>query len=119
VRSVKKTASLVLIVMFMTAGSAFGGVMPSKTEAGQSLSDRDTALATVQSVLANEKVLEVLAVQGLSRQEVNQRLASLSNEDLHRLSQNLQQVQAAGVTREQWTWIGIGALAVLLLLALT
>jgi hypothetical protein len=119
VRSVKKSTSVILIAMFLTAGSAFGGVMPSKIEAGQSIADREAALATIEAVVANERVAQVLALQGLSRDDVNTRLASLSTEELSRLSENLQQVQAAGLTREQWTWIGIGALAVLLLIVLT
>jgi hypothetical protein len=46
---------------------------------------------------------------------VNQRVAQLSQEDLSRLAQNLDQVQAAGLTRSEWIWIGIGALAALIL----
>jgi hypothetical protein len=46
---------------------------------------------------------------------VNQRLSQLSPQDLHQLAQNLDQVQAAGLTRQEWIWIGIGALAALIL----
>ena len=46
---------------------------------------------------------------------MNQRLAQLSSQDLHQLAQNLDQLQAAGLTQQQWIWIGIGALAALIL----
>jgi hypothetical protein len=39
----------------------------------------------------------------------------MSSQDLHQLAQNLDQLQAAGLTRQEWIWIGIGALAALIL----
>ena len=114
-----KFIALTLALTFLTVGSAFGGVMPSKTSANQSIADRQADLATVNTVLANDQVSAALAAQGLTRDEVNQKLASLSNQELNSLAENIQQVQAAGLSRDQWIWIGVGALAVLLLLALT
>ena len=46
---------------------------------------------------------------------MNQRLDRMSSQDLQQLSQNLEQLQAAGLTRQEWIWIGIGALAALIL----
>jgi hypothetical protein len=46
---------------------------------------------------------------------VNQRLAQLSPQDLHQLAQNLDSLQAAGLTRQEWIWVGLGALAALIL----
>jgi hypothetical protein len=46
---------------------------------------------------------------------VNQRLAQMSSQDLNQLSQNLEQLQPAGLTRQEWIWIGVGALAALIL----
>jgi hypothetical protein len=60
-------------------------------------------------------VAAVLAANGFSTDEVNQRLAQMSPQDLHQLAQNLEQLQPAGLTRQEWIWIGIGALAALIL----
>ena len=40
----------------------------------------------------------------------------MSSQDLHQLSQNLEQLQPAGLTRQEWIWIGIGVLAALILI---
>ena len=57
----------------------------------------------------------MLTANGFTQDEVNQRLAKMSPQDLQQLSQNLEQLQAAGLTRQEWIWIGIGALAALIL----
>ncbi|MDQ6800176.1 MAG: PA2779 family protein [Acidobacteriota bacterium] len=90
--------------------------MPSKTDANQSLAVRDADLALVRDVASNAQVAQVLATRGLSQEQVNQRLAQLSNQDLHQLAQNLNQLQSAGLTKQEWIWIGVGAAAVLILL---
>jgi len=90
--------------------------MPSKTAANQSLVTREADLALVRDVAANEQVAKVLAARGFTQEQVNQRLAQLSNQDLHQLAQNLNQLQAAGLTQQEWIWIGIGALAALILI---
>ena len=56
-----------------------------------------------------------LTAHGFTSEEVDQRLAQMSSQDLHQLSQNLEQLQPAGLTRQEWIWIGIGALAALIL----
>jgi CHASE3 domain sensor protein len=89
--------------------------MPSKSAANQSLATREADIALVRDVAANEQVATVLAAHGFTQQQVNDRLAQLSNQDLHQLAQNLNQLQAAGLTQQQWIWIGIGALAALIL----
>lgn len=109
----------VLTLVLLMAVPTFAGVSPSKTAPDQTVADRNADLATVTNILAIEGVSEALAAQGLNEEEVNARLAALSSSDLNSLAQNLEQVQAAGLSRQAWTYIGIGALAVLLLLALT
>lgn len=109
----------VLALLVLVANPGFAGLVPSKTAANQSLQSREADLAVVREVASMEGVAQALATQGFSRDEIDSRLAALSSEDLHSLAQNLQQVQAAGLTREQWTWIGIGALAVLLIIVLS
>lgn len=105
---------LVLMVAFV-AIPAFAGPVPSKTAANQTLESRDADLALVRDVAANSQVAQVLAAHGFSQEQVDQKLAQLSPQDLHQLAQNLDQLQAAGLTRQEWIWIGIGALAALIL----
>lgn len=109
--------ALVLMVAFVAIPS-FAGPVPSKTAANQSLDSRAADLALVRDVAANEQVAQVLAAHGFTQEQVNQKLAQLSPQDLHQLAQNLDQLQAAGITRQEWTWILIGAVAVLLIIVI-
>jgi hypothetical protein len=97
---------------------SFAGPVPSKTAANQSLDSRAADLALVRDVAANEQVAQVLTAHGFTQEQVNQRLAQLSPQDLHQLAQNLDQLQAAGITRQEWTWVLIGAVAVLLIIVI-
>lgn len=110
---------VVLALLVLVANPSFAGLIPSKTSANQSLDSREADLAIVRQVASMDGVSHALALQGFSKEEIDSRLAALNSEDLHSLAQNLQQVQAAGLTRDEWTWIGIGALAVLLIVVLT
>ena len=113
----KRSALIVLLLMVaLLAVPAFAAPVPSKTAANQSLATRDADLALVRDVAANEQVANVLAARGLTQEQVNQKLAQLSPQDLHQLAQNLNQLQAAGLTQQEWIWIGIGALAALILI---
>ena len=105
---------VVLLVAFV-AIPAFGGPVPSKTAANQSLDSREADLTVIRDIAANEQVAAVLTAHGFTSEEVDQRLAQMSSQDLHQLSQNLEQLQPAGLTRQEWIWIGIGALAALIL----
>jgi sensor histidine kinase regulating citrate/malate metabolism len=114
---VSKKTLLLLVVLLMTVAAipAFAGAVPSKTAANQSLDARNADLTVVRSVAANDQVAAVLAANGFSQAQVEQRLAQMSPQDLHQLSQNLEQLQPAGLTKQEWIWIGIGALAALIL----
>jgi hypothetical protein len=113
----QKPILFVLALVFVFAAiPALAGPAPSKTAANQSLASRDADLALVRDVAANEQVATVLAARGFSPEQVNQKLAQMSPQDLHQLAQNLDQLQAAGLTRQEWIWIGIGALAALILI---
>jgi hypothetical protein len=103
------------VVLAFAAIPAFAGPVPSKTAADQSIDQRAADLAMVRDVAGNEQVAKVLADRGFTKEQVDQRLAQLSPQDLHQLAQNMDQVQAAGLTRQEWIWIGIGALAALIL----
>lgn len=107
---------LILAVAF-AAVPAFAGPVPSKTAANQSLDQRTADIAVVRDVLSHDEVAKALEARGFTREQVDQKLAQLSPQDLHQLAQNLDQLQAAGaLTRQQWYWIGIGAAAVIILL---
>lgn len=112
----KRSVLFILVLVFaFIAVPSFAGPVPSKTAANQSIDSRDADLALVRDVAANEQVAAVLASHGFTQEQVNQRLSQLSPQDMHQLAQNLEQVQAAGLTRQEWIWIGIGALAALIL----
>ena len=114
----KRLLPLAVVLLLLTAAvPAFAAPVPSR--AIDATQTRSSDLATVNSVIGREDVSAALAAQGFSSEQVSERIAALSNEDLRSLAENLDQVQAAGLTRDQWIWIGVGALAVLLLLALT
>jgi len=111
------TVSVVLVLMVaLVAIPALAAPVPSKTAANQTLASRDADLALVRNVASNDEVAKVLADRGFSQEQVNQKLAQLSPQDLHQLAQNLDQLQAAGLTKQEWIWIGIGALAALILI---
>ena len=113
----KRSTLVVLILMVaLVAVPTFAAPVPSKTAANQSLATRDADLALVRDVAANEQVAKVLAARGFTQEQVNQKIAQLSPQDLHQLTQNLGQLQAAGLTQQEWIWIGIGALAAIILI---
>lgn len=113
----KKQALIAFMLLVVMSVPAFAGPVPSKTATNQSLEARNADLATVRSVAANEQVAAVLQAHGFTAQEVENRLSKLSAQDLNQLAQNMEQVQAAGLTRQEWIWVGIGALAALILIA--
>lgn len=106
----------VLSLAILAAMPSFAVTTPSKTAVNQSLDARAADLALVRDVAADKEVAAVLATHGLSQEQVNQKLAQLSPQDLHQLAQNLDQLEAAGLTQQEWIWIGIGALAALILI---
>ena len=63
-----------------------------------------------------DRQLRLDVAQHLAQLEVTDKVAQLSPQDLHQLAQNLDQLQAAGLTKQEWWWIGIGAIAALILI---
>lgn len=106
---------VVALLVFAFAVPSFAAPVPSKTAANQSLDQRTADLALVRDIAANDQVATVLTKHGFTQEQVNQRLSRLSPQDLHQLANNLDQIQAAGMTHQEWIWIGIGALAALIL----
>jgi len=111
-----KRSVILFVVLAIASIPAFAAPAPSKAFTNQSLDSRAADLVIVRDVVANEQVAAALASHGFTQEQVNQKLAQLSTQDLHQLAQNLRQVQAAGVTTQQWTWILIGAVAVLIII---
>ena len=108
----------IVLILVAVAVPTFAGPVPSKTAANQSLDQRSADIAVVRDVLSHDEVAQALAARGFTRDQVDQKLAQLSPQDLHQLAQNLDQLQAAGaLTRQQWIWVGIGALAAIILIA--
>jgi TolA-binding protein len=111
----KSVLFFVVLLVAFAAIPAFAGPVPSKTAANQSLESRDADLQVVREVASNEDIKAVLTANGFTQEEVEQKLAQMSSQDLHQLRANLEQLQPAGLTRQEWIWIGIGALAALIL----
>ena len=112
----KRLIFMVLVLMTaLAAVPVFAGPVPSKTAANQSLDQRTADIAVVRDVLSHDEVAKALEARGFTRDQVDQKLAQLSPQDLHQLAQNLDQLQAAGLTRQEWLWVAIGAIAALVL----
>ena len=111
----KSILFVLALALVLAAIPAFAGPAPSKTAPNQSIASRDADLALVRDVASNDQVAAVLAANGFSQEQVNQKLAQMSSQDLHQLARNLDQLQAAGLTKQEWIWIGVGALAALIL----
>jgi len=83
---------------------------PSKTTSDQSLADRQSELANIQAVIAQPEITAALAQQGFTNDEVHQRLAQLSPDEIQALSSQLDQLQAAGSGVPKYVWILIAVL---------
>ena len=114
-RFVNSIFIVLILVAAFAAVPAFAGSVPSKTAANQSLDQRAADIAVVRDVLSHDEVAQALEARGFTREQVDQKLAQLSPQDLHQLAQNLDQLQAAGLTRQEWLWVAIGAIAALVL----
>ena len=114
-RLTKSVVFVLALLVTFAAIPAFAGPVPSKTAANQSLDSREADLSVIRDVAANEQVAAVLTANGFTKEEIDNRLAQMSPQDLNQLAQNLEQLQPAGLTRQEWIWIGIGALAALIL----
>ena len=81
-----KRCIILFVVLAVAAIPTFAAPSPSKVVANQSLESRAADLALVRDVVANAEVAKVLAARGFTQEQVNQRLAQLSNQDLHQLA---------------------------------
>ena len=91
-----------LLALLWIASSAMAAPIPSKatgraSATAQASSDPSQAdRAAIEASLARREVADALAAHGLSRDEVELRVAQLSPEDLSALAAHLNQIQAAG-----------------------
>ena len=111
----KRSSLLIALLPLLIAVPSFAAPTPSKTATNQSVDARQADLAIVRDAMASEQIAQALAARGLTSDQVNEKVAQLSSQDLHQLAQNLDQLQAAGLTKQEWTWVVLGALAAILL----
>ena len=106
---------------FLCAAILLAAALPAAAERAPSRADdaavsRARDLAEVRSLAAREDVARALAARGLRAAEIDERLARLSDEDLRRLSANLDQIQAAGNV-PNYIWILLGILIAVTIIA--
>ncbi len=105
-----------LLALLWSASSAIAAPIPSratdKAAPGVSHAER----AAIEAALARQEVADALAAHGLSAEEVEQRVAQLSAEDLSALAANLDQIQAAGAV-PNYIWILLAILIGVTILA--
>jgi hypothetical protein len=91
--------------------------VPSKTAADQTLAQRENDLATLGTALDHQEVMDVLAAQGFTRDEVNARLAQLNPQELGALASQVDQLQAAGQRVPSYIWVLVAVLIVVAIVA--
>lgn len=99
--------AVVALLSFLAAASpavSWAGAIPSKDREEASAAAPMAELDKVREALAQEEVAQALAAHGLTRDEVERRLAELSPEELRALAANVDQVQAAGSV-PNYIWI--------------
>jgi hypothetical protein len=105
------TVWLIVIGFFPADGMAMR--IPSDATMSESgISMRDADLQQIQTQLESKLVAQRLSDVGLTPPEVQERLASLTDEQLHQVAQNLDGMQPGGALI--WILIIIGAVVVAL-----
>ena len=89
---------LALVAISTAAGPAEAMLLPASPDAatGAPAYDRAADLAMVQKTLESKELRQKLMDYGLTPEETEARIASLSDDQLHRLAANLDSVQAGG-----------------------
>src|SRR5512137_1167998 len=110
---------LALVAISSIAGPAEAMLLPMAPDtAGASSPDRTTDLAKVQKTLESKELRQKLMDYGLTPEETEARINSLSDEQLHRLVANLDAVQAGGDALSTLLFIVVVALLVVLIIYL-
>ncbi len=100
---------------FFTFNSApvFAGLVESKP-ASENLLNREEELAKIQRVLESKELQEKLKAYGLTKEEIEQKLSQLSDEQIHMLAKASEKVLAGG----DGISLAIGILVVAILLVI-
>jgi len=111
---------LALVAISTAAGPAEAMLLPvsSGAASGVPASDRSADLATVQKTLESKELRQKLLDYGLTPEETEARISSLSDEQLHHLAANLDAVQAGGDALSFLLGLVIIALLVVLIIYL-
>jgi hypothetical protein len=111
---------LALVAISTAAGPAEAMLLPISPDAapGAPAYDRVADLATVQKTLESKELRQKLLDYGLTPEETEARIATLSDEQLHQLSANLDSVQAGGDALSFLLGLVIIALLVVLIIYL-
>jgi hypothetical protein len=111
---------LALLAISTAAGPAEAMLLPAPTDAapGAPANDRAADITTVQKTLESRELRQKLMDYGLTPEETEARIASLSDEQLHRLAANLDAVQAGGDSLSFLLGLVIIALLVVLIIYL-
>ncbi len=92
------------------------GLAPSKAPIVSQV-ERDADLGKVQAALENKMVQERLAQLGYSREEIQAKLQGLSDEQLHMVAANIDQLAVGGV--DAWGFVvGVGILVLIIVAVL-
>lgn len=95
----KRTQLIVALVA--TVAVAMTAAVAAPVESVES--GRAAALAKVEGLLAEKAVANQLTALGLSRAEVSDRLAKLSDTQLERLAAQVDQIRAGGDIENDWS----------------
>jgi hypothetical protein len=88
---------LALVIISSVAGPAEALLLPAAPDAAGTLSpDRSADIAKVQKTLESKELRQKLTDYGLTPEETEARISSLSDEQLHRFASHLDSVQAGG-----------------------
>ena len=93
-----------LFALLWVASTLAAAPIPSKVTDSAALVSSHADRKAIEASHARQEVADALAAHGLSAEEVEQRVAQLSAEDLSVLAANLDQIQAAGAV-PKYIWI--------------
>ena len=92
------------LALLCTALPCVAAPIPSKPATDPIVASQPTDRSRVEAFLATNEVKAALASRGLAPQDVEQRVARLSEADVAALAANLDQIQSAGEV-PQYIWI--------------
>jgi hypothetical protein len=96
--------ALAFLALLCLAMPSVAGPIPSRAADSPAVDSHQADRATIEAFLAQDEVARALAAHGLSADEVEYRIAQLSEEDVSALVANLDQIQAAGEV-PNYIWI--------------